>query len=675
MPDQEIKQSRILLILIALLFGIAVYLKSQEVIIQKGSWSFLSPYIHYLPWQVRTLCYGILFFCYINCWYSNSNPAKGLKAFFWAHFISLAISWCVLLWRDFPGLNNLLAYILGDVYKGGWPIFWSWVTYLITLFFMWIFTASFYGLMETEVEKNEKLVRGKRFLNLDEARDIASKKLENDGPGVRFGWLTLPESQATTHFAIVGATGSGKTLIIRRLLDSVLPRVGTGSDCRALIYDPKRDFLPILAGMNLGAPVFTLHPFDKRGVGWNMAADILSPASADQMATILIPHEKQSSNPFFTDAARALMTGVLTVFIKKCPGIWTFRDVIVALKSATRLKAVLSECEETIDLVEQYFSNDRTANDVISTIATKIQRYQYIAAAWEKAEKKISLKDWVNSEYILILGNDEETRSAVDALNQVIFKRITELLLNQTESFTRRTWVVLDELKEAGHLPGLSTLLSKGRSKGTCVVIGFQDIEGLGAAMRDSRVANETVGLCANKAILRIDSAETAKWASFQFGDQEVEQRKVSTSSGSSSHGTGTTTSTTHGVSWVNLKKQAVMPVEFLDLPPVEKNGQLHGYYIIPSIGTYYAGIRMSGEDSILSTLCPLDSETSGFIERDKEEQYLQLWKSEDIDRLKLYSLKKIEDDFTKEREPIHIEAESVKEEHTVDPLDLIKRN
>lgn len=41
--------------------------------------------------------------------------------------------------------------------------------------------------------------------------------------------------------------------------------------------------------------------------------------------------------------------------------------------------------------------------------------------------------------------------------------------------------------------------------------------------MKDSRLANEIVGLFANKAILRLDSAETARW---QFYNLEI--RKLS---------------------------------------------------------------------------------------------------------------------------------------------------
>ena len=160
-------------------------------------------------------------------------------------------------------------------------------------------------------------------------------------------------------------------------------------------------------------------------------------------------------------------------------------------------------------------------------------------------------------------------------------------------------------------MPGLTSLLSKGRSKGACVVIGFQDIEGLSAAMRDSRVAHEIVGLCANKAVLRLDSAETAKWASAQFGEQEIEQKRVSTSSGKSTQeGTASRNSSNTSTSeqWINMKRQAILPAQFLDLKPVEKSGSLHGYYIVPSVGTYKASIRMSGEDSILEGMKKIEN-------------------------------------------------------------------
>jgi len=137
--------------------------------------------------------------------------------------------------------------------------------------------------------------------------------------------------------------------------------------------------------------------------------------------------------------------------MRTAPGAWEFRDVIYALRNEERLKRLLARCRETEDLIPQYFSNERTANDVLSTVATKMQRYTYIAAAWSRARRKISLTEWISSGDILLLGNDEAIRSALDAINQVIFKRVTELVLAQSESSTRRTWFFLDELRQAVH--------------------------------------------------------------------------------------------------------------------------------------------------------------------------------------------------------------------------------
>lgn len=113
------------------------------------------------------------------------------------------------------------------------------------------------------------------------------------------------------------------------------------------------------------------------------------------------------------------------------------------------------------------------------------------------------------------------------------------------------------------------------------------------------------------------------------------------------------------------------MPAEFLDMPPVEKSGSMHGYYIIPSVGSYYAGIKMSGEGSILEGLKPLNNETPGFIERAKEDQYLRLWDEEDLQRLGLKSLQ-IQDGYTKRHSIMEVEYE---ERQEVDPLDLIRRS
>lgn len=96
----------------------------------------------------------------------------------------------------------------------------------------------------------------------------------------------------------------------RSIRPSSAPRTGS-------IYDAKQDILSLLGGMGLRCPIATFHPFDARCVAWDMAADITSPAAALQAATLLVPKAQQDANPFFSNAARHLMSATLLALISR----------------------------------------------------------------------------------------------------------------------------------------------------------------------------------------------------------------------------------------------------------------------------------------------------------------------------------------------------------------------
>ena len=248
----------------------------------------------------------------------------------------------------------------------------------------------------------------------------------------------------------------------------------------------------------------------------------------------------------------------------------------------------------------------------MSTIETYLGKYQFVAAAWERAERSISLAEWLTSESILVLGNDEQARTALDAINQVIFKRLSELILAQTESETRRTWIFLDELRQAGPLNGLSALLTKGRSKGTCVVLGFQDIEGL-RDVYGTQVANEIAGQCANKAILRSDSAITAEWASALFGRSEVVELHQSVM-----HSVEKATQLSQDERY--QKREVVLASEIMNLRPTNRVDGMQGFFITPHVGVYCA--HRTGKE-IGAELVPVNPAIPNLIPRDEADQYL----------------------------------------------------
>ncbi len=498
---------------------------------------------------------------------------------------------------------------------------------LVCTFFVFVLLGCIVGLGGPRKPEPDPLRRGRRILSLEEAIASAALTLPPGDPGIPWGGLLLPSKAATTNFCVVGTVGSGKSLTLRLLMQAVLPRIVPGSNHRAVILDAKRDMVSLLAGMGIGSSVVILNPTDARSAAWDVARDVTSPITAQQIATILVPEEGNTDNRFFPDAVRDLVTGVMIAFIRTCPGRWTLRDVVLAMKSKERLKLVLSRVPETRDRLG-YLEEDRTASNILSTAATNMAPFEPIAACWDRAAKRVSLQDWARGEYVLLLGSDESTRAAMNAVNAVIFKRATELILSQDDvdpgdPAPRRTWVFLDECREA-KLDGLSRLLTQGRSKGACVVLGFQDKDGLDDAY-GKEVAEEILGQCHNKALLLITSSSTAKWASEVIGEQELVEYHTSFANGRLTEVTS--------VSEHLVKREGVLPSQFMTLPPTSPQNGLSGYYLSPHAGAYFSTIP---GDELFDSLTPRNPQVADFVRRPEEDEYLRPWDDNDMLRLGL---------------------------------------
>ncbi len=438
-----------------------------------------------------------------------------------------------------------------------------------------------------------------------------------------WGGSVLPKSAETTHFMVVGTTGSGKTLIIKRMMREVLPDIGRVPDQRALVYDSKQDVLSFLSGLDLQCPVVTLNPFDARSASWHMSKDITTPSAARQLGKILVPDE-QGGNPFFALAARDLLCEVVMTFIRVAPEEWTLRDLVLSARSVEALEQVLSGTTSGKQLFESYFGDERTGCSVLATLRTRLAELEPVAALWSKSERSVSLEEWASGGFVLVLASNESVRASLDALNRLIFRRAVDLTLSRPESFERRSWFFLDEVREAGKLDGLSSLLTRGRSKGASVVLGFQDVEGLRDAYGE-HLANEIMAMCSNKTVLRLESPETAAWASRLMGEFERIELRDSTSS----EGGWSVQRCTR--SEQRVKSDAVLPSEFLSLPPTTRKSGLTGFYLSPWLGAYRSETALD---------CFIEMEEQGaepdFAERAAEREWLQGWDDDDLMRLAL---------------------------------------
>ncbi|MEY3225885.1 MAG: hypothetical protein RLZZ536_504 [Planctomycetota bacterium] len=438
---------------------------------------------------------------------------------------------------------------------------------------------------------------------------------------VFFGGGHLPADEATKHFLAVGTTGSGKTIVLRLLMQSALPDIGTGNDTRAIIYDAKQDMMSILASIVDPGLICTTNPFDQRGASWCLWQDVSEPRVAVEIAFTLIPREHESQ-PFFSDAARHLTYGVMTSFMLSGRE-WEFADLVRTLRSQRILKQVLRQHDYTREIIHLYFRDKRLLSNIMSTIATKMLPFEPIAAAWESAEQRFAMEDWIQQEQALILGNSETSRAAIDAINRCIFKRACDLTLSLPESFTRSNWFIVDEVSEAGKHDSLVSLLKKGRSKGAKVVLATQSISGLrDQKMYGPHFTDEILGQIGNRFIGRLECPETAEWLSRLIGDQEVVQINRGSSSTS-----GKEHSSSSSVNRSTAVRRAVLPAELMSIPGANSSRGISGYYLLREGGCYFTTI--SGNRVFGDWLEPANPNVPDFIPRDVHSQYLQPWTDE----------------------------------------------
>lgn len=488
---------------------------------------------------------------------------------------------------------------------------------------------------------------------------------QNPAPDDYLLWadISMHPRWGTEHFLITGASGSGKTALIEMLMKSV---IGSTRPIRSIVYDAKQEVLPALYALTHATEseaqastsrVKVLHPLDARCLAWDLSKDIIDPISARQLATILVPESTRGGDAesFFTSAVRDLLTGVILVFINctREPCAWTLRDVLLGMLYEPYLRFLLSQDKTRDDrdfpmvtrLRENYLDGEaRTVQNIRSTINTKLSIYEPIGAAWELARKggrTFSLTEWVKdtSQDILVLGNDEAARVAVDSINQAIFKRASELILArrelsgaERENASNQTWIFLDEVREAGTLNGLSRLLTKGRSKGACVVIGFQDIDGL-RAVYEANVANEICGQCNNVAVLRMNSPTTAEWACELFG-----KRLTHSQGGSRSLESGGKLSRSSEIG--EQERPYVYTSDLLYLPPAGPESGITGYFRSPNINPEEHELRVNLDPEFVASKRPIvpshaeGSWQSAYLPRNSADFYLWPWDEKDKERL-----------------------------------------
>jgi hypothetical protein len=473
-----------------------------------------------------------------------------------------------------------------------------------------------------------------------------------------WGGMPLPSRFSDpSNYLITGTIGSGKTMHLLLWLKAVLAGIKPGSDQRLIAFDPKNTVIRHIHAMGIQVPMKVLLPSDLRCSRLDFQSMCTSIADADQFAAALVPPNPNEKSPFYTNACRSLVAGTIQSLILTGVKKWDLRDVILILEDEAYTKLVIGRCDQTRSKLRFLKKPDSELwMNLSATIEEKLGQFRILAAFWSRAQDEISLDDFLETEQILILGKDQRIDVALGAAYQLLFRRLSELILALPEKKGRRIFLCLDEfprLAGDASVPGFEDLLAEGRDRGLTVLCAFQHIQQI--RRRYSGCDDSLMSYFRNLAFYAAGEESHAEWVSKQCGDERVreqeEQESVNRSFVLRRWDLGMTylgkaayenvlrnylmnsASKSYSISVRTVDRRILPASEFLAMPLPSKEKGLTGVYRSPAIGLWTSTIP---GDFIEKNLPKPSPTMPGYLRRPNSHQILEPFGQEDLDRLGL---------------------------------------
>ncbi|MEM9090714.1 MAG: type IV secretion system DNA-binding domain-containing protein [Cyanobacteria bacterium P01_F01_bin.53] len=458
---------------------------------------------------------------------------------------------------------------------------------------------------------------------------------------LNWGGIHVPFQKAVYNFMIIGSIGSGKTIMLRLFLQSLLPHIHKGGSKRAIIFDPKRNFYSILKGMNPKTPIHILHPFDARHAKWDISHDINTMADCVMLAAALTPEQAGDHNPFWKNISRHMFTGILTYFYLNVPaGQWGFRDFLLASQSPTFLVKLFRSCPETNHYANMLGEDGNLTHNVMVTLQTYLAEYYIIASLWEQAAYKVSLKQWVKESSILLLGNSHQHQTILSAVNRLLFRLLKPIISDMPATLNpvAETAIILDEMARLNRLEDFEGFVNTARDKGVMTAIVFHTISDL-ENIYGPQEAKTLLSQFTYKAFFRLNDPTSDKWASDQAGTarrQAIRRENNMTVKPEFEWRNNVLREDKYedGTTIYPMETTRVLqPGKLSSIPMPEPGKQgVKGYYIDSknywhTIPSYYISEHMKGTDKTMKDFEPFDTASV---------QILQPWSEEDFKRLNL---------------------------------------
>jgi type IV secretory pathway TraG/TraD family ATPase VirD4 len=439
---------------------------------------------------------------------------------------------------DHPGVKRFAG---ENLKKAGWVYLFS-----TSVFLLWPLVLSRFK-KRSRAQSGKKFLRGSRIITAARYnRKVKRQKIAVDLP---FGTVKMPRAEEVKHTFIIGRPGSGKT----QLLTPILKRLKQRGE-RAVVYDYKGDYV---AKFYNPAADLIFNPLDRRSVGWNVFNEVTTPMDIEAMGFSLIPPAAARSDPFWSDAARGVFSGILHYLYAQKEtanrAIW---------EQLTADSAQIAACLKSVAGGEAGFryiedAGSRQAMGVLAVMMQHTRCFEYMAGI----DGDFSIGDWIeNGHGMIFITNYADVQGALRPILSLFIDLLARRLLSMADDYNRRIFFLLDEFGTLQRLDAMVNLLTGSRSKGGSIFLGVQDIGQIDRLYsKDTRMS--IVNACGNAVIFAVADPDNARYLSSKISDTEYTEMEKSYSMGVEDFRDGV------NLSQRKRKEPLFLPADLMSLP------------------------------------------------------------------------------------------------------------
>jgi type IV secretory pathway TraG/TraD family ATPase VirD4 len=328
---------------------------------------------------------------------------------------------------------------------------------------------------------------------------------------LRLAGISVPPTDETKHFKLLGTTGTGKSTAIRGLLQAALARGD-----RAIIADPDGSYLA--QGYESARGDQILNPFDPRSARWSLFGELESAYDIEQLARALIPEHSEASAREWRGYARALFTAITRQLHDAGE---TDLGLLYRLLTSAPAKELRVLVAGTAAAPFLESSNARMFGAIRSVLSAAVATLDHVAT---QTGAPLSVRRWVREGTgVLFLPYSAGQIAALRSLISCWLRIAIFEAMSQPEG-DQRLWFIVDELDALGAIDGRKDALARLRKFGGRCVLGMQSIAQVRACYGEAG-ARTIIENCGTTLILRCSASEaggTAQFASQLIGEQQV---------------------------------------------------------------------------------------------------------------------------------------------------------